>query len=562
MIVRLFNRFGAALMAALLFIALAGCASSKNHSTAKASPKTKSPDKSEAAFPPVAEQTLESYAHFATGLSLDMRDDPNGALDEYLQAANANPSEEPLVLDVARRLLRTKQSDKAIALLNKAAAQPNASGLVNSWLGLAYASVGETNKAVIANKAAMQKLPGQISAYVNLCDLYLALGKTNEVIDVLNAASKQTNAPVDFYANLSDLILKMQARDVIGPDEAKKRAVAALDKAMAQNPEDIVLRQRIGEAYLFRDEGAKAEAIFEKLYADNPETPGIREQLINTYLKTNKPKAEAMLNELRKERPTDPRPHLFLGRVALEENRIPEALEHFETALKLAPNDESTWYQVAALQVAAKKPAQALELLDRAEKQFPRPSFARDFYRGVALASMEKFSEAVTKFTSAELIAKQNEPDRLNAQFYFQIGSACERAKDIDQAVKYFRHALELEPDFSEALNYLGYMWAERGENLDEARSMIDRAVKQEPKNAAFLDSMAWVLYKLKKPAEALPYMKKAIELTKEPDVTLQDHLGDILAAMKRFDEARDAWEKAMKIEPKDEIRKKLETGT
>jgi tetratricopeptide (TPR) repeat protein len=408
----------------------------------------------------------------------------------------------------------------------------------------------------------MQKLPGQISAYANLCDLYLALAKTNEVIAVLNEAGKQNDAPADFYVNLAELVLKMQARDVIGPDDAKKRAVTALDKAAALNPDDIALRQRMGDAYLFRDEGAKAEAIYEKLFADHPEMPGMRERLINTYLKTNKQKAEAMLNDLRKDMPTNPRPHLFLGRLAMEDNRTAEALEHFETVLKLAPNDETTWYQVAALKVALKKPADALDLLEKSEKQFPRPTFAREFYRGVALGAMERYSEALSRFTSAEVIARQNEPDKLSAQLYFQLGATAERAKNIEQAVKHFRKALEMEPDFSEALNYLGYMWAERGENLDEARAMIERALKEEPKNAAYLDSMAWVLYKQNKPAEALPFMQKAIELTKEPDATLQDHLGDILAALKRLDEARKAWERALKIEPKEEIRKKLEAGT
>jgi tetratricopeptide (TPR) repeat protein len=562
MIVRLFNRFGGALLVALLAVALTGCASSQKKSTAQLPPKQKASAQKDTTYPELSEQTIQSFAHFATGLSLDMREDPTTALEEYEKAANANPAEEPLVLDVARRLLRTKQGDRAIAVLNKAAAQPGSSGLVHSWLGLAYASVGQTNKAVAANRTAMQKLPGQISAYANLCDLYLALGKTNEVINVLDQAGKQSDAPADFYVNLSDIVLRMQARDVLGPDDAKKRSVTALDKAMSLNPDDITLRQRIGDAYLFRDEGAKAEAIFEKLWADHSEMPGIRERLINTYIKTNKPKGEAMLNDLRKEMPTNPRPHLFLGRLALEGNRLPEALEHFETALKLAPNDESTWYQVAALKVAVKKPAEALELLDRSEKQFPRPTFAREFYRGVALAAMERYSEAVAKLTSAELVAKQSEPDRLNAQFYFQLGSAAERAKDIEQAVKHFRKALEMEPDFAEALNYLGYMWAERGENLNEARTMIERALKEEPKNPAYLDSMAWVLFKLKKPGDALPFMKKAIELTKAPDATLQDHLGDIFAALKRMDDARDAWNKALKLEPKDEIRKKLEAGS
>jgi tetratricopeptide (TPR) repeat protein len=560
MIVRLSNRLSGALLVALLCVVLAGCATSQKTSARKSSGKDSS-NKDEA-YAEASEEALQSYAHYATALSLDMRDDPSAALDEYIKAAEANPKEEALVLDVARRLLRTKQNDRAIALLNKAAAEPKSSGLVQSWLGLAYAASGDTNKAVSANRTAIQKLPGQISAYANLCDLYLALGKTNEVVALLNEAGKQTNAPVDFYVNLADVVRKMQTRDVLTLEDAKKRVVAALEKAAAAKPDDLVALQRMADSYLFADEGKKAEEIVEKLYEDHPEIPGMRERLIDTYLKTDKPKAEKMLNDLRAEMPTNPIPHMVLGQLALDDNRMTNALEHFETALKLSPGDETLWYRVAALKTALKKPADALKLLDEAETKFPRQSFARDFYRGIALASMEKYSEALAKFTSAELIAKQNEPDKLNAQFYFQLGSAAERAKDIDQAVKHFRKALEMEPDFSEALNYLGYMWAERGENLDEARTMIEKALKEDPKNAAFLDSMAWVLYKLKKPAEALPYMQKAIELTKEPDATLQDHLGDILAGMNRMGEARQAWEKALKLEPKDEIRKKLEAGT
>src|SRR5687768_5382137 len=146
MIVRLFNRFGGALLVALLAVALTGCASSQKKTTAKVPAKPKSAAKKDTTYPELSEQTIQSYAHYATGLSLDMREDPTTALEEYEKAANANPGEEPLVLDVARRLLRTKQGDRAIVLLNKAAAQPGASGLVHSWLGLAYASTGDTNK--------------------------------------------------------------------------------------------------------------------------------------------------------------------------------------------------------------------------------------------------------------------------------------------------------------------------------------------------------------------------------------------------------------------------------
>src|SRR2546423_1494564 len=100
MIVRLFNRFGAALITALLFIAFSGCASSPKQAAAnspKIPSKTKLAEQGNDAFPEISEQALQSYAHYATGLSLDMRDDSTAALDEYIQAANANPAEEPLV---------------------------------------------------------------------------------------------------------------------------------------------------------------------------------------------------------------------------------------------------------------------------------------------------------------------------------------------------------------------------------------------------------------------------------------------------------------------------------
>lgn len=542
-----------------LGVFLAGCATSSKGTKADKNGADPSPTDG-LQYPEATEEMIKSYAHFASGLSFDMREDSGAALEEYAKAAEANPKEEALTLEVARRFLRGKQNDRAIDLLLKASAQPTSSGLVDSWLGLAYAAKGETNKAILANKAAMKKLPGQITAYANLTELYLQAGKTNEVINVLDEGGKQKDAPVDFYVNFAEIILRMQAKDVLGPEESKKRAVAVLDKAVALKPEDALLRVRIGDAYLFHGEPAKAEGVIAKLYAERPDLPGVREKLIDIYFRTDKEKAKGMLQELKTEAPTNPRPHIFLGQLAVDDERYAEGLEHFETALLLNPNDEALWYRVAALKVTMKKPAEALVTLETARKRF-RSGFLMEFYTGIAKAAMERYSEALASYTSAELIAKTSEPDRLNASFYFQVGSTSERAKDIEQAVKYFRKALELEPDFAEALNYLGYMWAERGENLTEARMMIEKALKEEPKNAAFLDSMAWVLFKLNKPSEALPYMQKAIDLTKEPDATLLDHLGDILAAMKRGPEAREAWEKALKIEPKDEIRKKLETG-
>ena len=97
-------------------------------------------------------------------------------------------------------------------------------------------------------------------------------------------------------------------------------------------------------------------------------------------------------------------------------------------------------------------------------------------------------------------IAKATDPKQLDEGFYFELGATCERKGDYAEAEKYFEKCLHLAPDFAEAMNYLGYMWAEHGMKLDQAREMIEKALKAEPKNAAYLDSMAWVLFKLNQP--------------------------------------------------------------
>ena len=113
---------------------------------------------------------------------------------------------------------------------------------------------------------------------------------------------------------------------------------------------------------------------------------------------------------------------------------------------------------------------------------------------------------------------------------------------------------------YAEAMNYLGYMWAEKGMKLEQARTLIEKAVQLEPKNAAFLDSMGWVLFKLNQPKEALGYLLKAIEHIEKPDPTIYDHLGDVYADLNQMDQAGEAWRKSLKVEKNEKVQKKLDS--
>src|SRR5205814_10081959 len=192
---------------------------------------------------------------------------------------------------------------------------------------------------------------------------------------------------------------------------------------------------------------------------------------------------------------------------------------------------------------------------EHATLQKPRHRFHKNLHHEslnpLAFSHQKAYTDAIQHYTAAEVVAKDDAPKRLNEVFYFEVGAAYERKGDPEQAEKYFEKCLQLAPDFTEALNYMGYMWAERGIKLEKARELIEKALKTEPKNAAYLDSLGWVLFKAGQPKEALGYVLKAAELSEKPDATVFDHLGDVYAALHQVEKAREAWHKSLSLEAK-----------
>jgi tetratricopeptide (TPR) repeat protein len=225
--------------------------------------------------------------------------------------------------------------------------------------------------------------------------------------------------------------------------------------------------------------------------------------------------------------------------------------------LLLTPNFEQLYYDLASAHVNGNEPREALKTLEKARAKF-QPSFVNEYLSAMAYTRLKDHTNALKHFVAAEVIARATETNSLTPRFYFHLAAAYERTQSYTEAEKYFRRCLQMDPKFSEAMNYLGYMWTERGANLTEARQLIEKAVELEPKNAAYLDSLGWVLFKLDRPQEALDWLRKAIEHTEEPDATLYDHLGDVYASLNQISEAREAWQKSISLEPNSQIEKKL----
>ena len=181
---------------------------------------------------------------------------------------------------------------------------------------------------------------------------------------------------------------------------------------------------------------------------------------------------------------------------------------------------------------------------------------------GDLLREQDRFDEAEAVYTTALDLPGEVTPDHWI--LYFYRGICHEQSKDWAAAEADFRKALDLNPNQSQVLNYLGYGLVDRGEKLDEALKMIQRAVAAEPQKGYIIDSLAWAYFRLGRYDEALEPMERASILEPvEPVVT--DHLGDVYWMVGRRPEARFQWHRALSFKPTEKdaarIRRKLEVG-
>ena len=216
--------------------------------------------------------------------------------------------------------------------------------------------------------------------------------------------------------------------------------------------------------------------------------------------------------------------------------------------------------RVGALRDGGKTEA-ALEVLYYLSREFSVIGIVHNSL-GDFLRREERYSEAKIAYDRAVDIYREN--NNVSWVVLYARGITHERLQEWDKAESDFRNALTINPDQANVLNYLGYSLIDRGEKLDEAMTMIEKAVSLQPESGYIVDSLAWGLFKLGKYETAIPHMEKAAELMPvDPIVT--DHLGDLYWAVGRQLEAKFQWRRALSFDPelKDatRIREKLRIG-
>ena len=207
------------------------------------------------------------------------------------------------------------------------------------------------------------------------------------------------------------------------------------------------------------------------------------------------------------------------------------------------------------------RPEQALNLLQDIVSL--HPDWLEPRIRiGDVLRRSEKYERAIKVYEDV-----LNRIDALEEQdwaVFYALGICYEQTGKWQKAEDALLTALELNPNDPYVLNYLGYTWADKGQNIDKAMEFIRRALELRPQDGYITDSLGWVYYRLGRYDEAVTYLERAVVLAPN-DPIINDHLGEVYWQVRRYNEARYQWERALGLSPSeelaDEIRQKLKKG-
>ena len=396
--------------------------------------------------------------------------------------------------------------------------------LVEAWL---HQGLGDPDAALVALEPMLQ-----LSGFGSLANLHKGL-ILDASGDLEGARSALTEA-----RQLGNALRLIEALGSVHERLGEIEEAQALYENYAQENRDSLMLEPILERVRA---GGAAERLIEE------PNDGIAEALFHIATALNQEGAGEMALLFSRltlhMKPDFPLADLLLGDTLVRGERYEEALDVYQAV----PHDIPAHW---AAQLSA---SNALEELDRQDEAIDllrsladqRTDRSSPLVRmGDMLRSESRFDEAIEAYDEA--LERSPELDDSDWTFLYKRGIALERAKQWERAEDDLVRAVDLNPDFAHLLNYLGYSWIDRGENLAEGEELILQAVDLLPNDGFIVDSLGWAYYRTGRMEEAVEALERAVELRPE-DPVINDHLGDAYWAVGRRTEARFQWIRAQR---------------
>jgi len=411
-------------------------------------------------------------------------------------------------------------------------------------LGLIYESLGNFSKAIKNYLIYLKNNPEASQLGVRIGKVFITERRYDEAESLFVNLRKNSEDDPEITVLLGTIkILKGDTASGMQLYESALKIDSLNENAL----------RSIAQVNLSRNQLKDAIKSYEKL-KNNSESGNIYERTLAVlyYYDHQNEKSEDLLNEMLKISPDDFELHYYLGLVFNALGKVELASIEFEKTVALRNDFEEGWKELCYNYLREKNYDNANETADRYTGAMPVSSSSWRL-KGYVCSIQKDYDCAI------KVLKKAAQIDSTDFNTWFELGSAYERKKDLTKASAAFRTVLKLHPDDPSALNYLGYMWAEKGIKLDSAKIMLEKALSKEPDNGAFLDSYAWIFYQSGEIDSAYSVMMNAVKKI-DDDPVVFSHLGDILYKKKAYKEAIDAYNKSLELnsDESDQIRKKI----
>jgi len=526
------------------------------------------------------------FRRAATGDEVESRMKESEAL--YQELLDSDQADEDSVIALADLQRGRGDAPAAAATLESFREKRSFSPALDVRLARLYLEMGRSEEARKLLEGAIDKAGDDHEARELLAEILDEAGKPQEAIEIYQPLVDA--APDNAYAQFRLGALLNAAGKYT---DAKEHLLIALDA----DPANVRVLLALGQSLLGNGEPRQAEEIYGRALNQDPGSLEARFFLGRiAQARAEDDRALALYGQIltQTEQRESPQEKAFYGLASFQVGVIHylqkdylKAAQEVRRAIDAAAHPSEDLYTLLArIEPDSGKLDEAGKVLKEGAEQLPGNAEIKAFEAEVLLrqkersAAREIFKEILRDGKDSEdsymlivqACARAEQPAEGEAwmrrgaeklpdsrEISFQSAALLEQSGSFREAEAAFRKHLERFPDHAEALNYLGYMLADRGEKLEEALSLIERAVSMQPENAAFLDSLGWVTFRMGNPREAEAQLARAVEGSRN-DPTVLEHLGDVQAGLGKPSEAMDTYRKAMDRNPEhpDKLRKKI----
>jgi tetratricopeptide (TPR) repeat protein len=496
----------------------------------------------------------DQRAFFALGGCYLELGQPEKAIAAYERWQTLVPDADAGYLAVAQYYDHEGKLDKAIEYLQKALERKPDSMQALSLLANLYSKAKRDQDAIPLYRKMVSLSGGTPEIKQQLAATLLDNGEFAEAANILTDLAKDD--PYD------PTIRMMMSRAQVGARNFPE-AIATLKSLVAGDPDNVEFQFYLGTAYEQAGQPAEAAKIFSRLLeqskGDSEEQKANRgvfqQHLAASYQDMGEyQQAIAIYEEMVKSDPT-PRTYFMLINAYRVDRQYDKALSLGKQQIETHPDDENIALVYARSLADAGKAKEGAEILNKLMQNNPSNL---DLY-----VNLSQIYLVARKYGDAEKVMLRAQEQKLDKErVKLQLATVYDKQKDYDRAESLLKDILKDDPKDAIALNYIGYLLADRGIRLEEAVDYVQRALVLDPNNGAYLDSLGWAFFKMNDLQKAEKYLLQAVELERK-DPVIHDHLGDLYFKSGNLEKAQEFWKRSLTNggEPEEvqKIRGKLE---